>query len=102
VCVALQSKEGLISEGSTLWESLSPADQKKRQAATAAKASKLKSPNFYVSPTRLHVLNIPLAWDSKDLKACCRSAVLARATKAQPKIKQVRCRLMTELGNECT
>lgn len=51
---------------------------------------KLKSPNFIVSPTRLRVLNVPLTWDSKQLKACCHKAVLTRATKAQPKVLQVR------------
>jgi nucleolar protein 4 len=87
----MQCKEGAIDESSALWESLSPADQKKRQAASREKALKLKSPNFFVSPTRLHILNLPVSWDSKQLKVACRSAVLERSSKAQPKVRQVRC-----------
>lgn len=86
----MQGKEGAIDESSALWAQLSANDQKKRQAAAREKALKLKSPNFFVSPTRLHVLNVPTGWDSKELKTVARAAVLARATKAQPRVKQAR------------
>lgn len=86
----VQSKEGAIEEESALWADLSAADQAKRRAAGKEKALKLRSPNFFVSPTRLHLLNVPLAWDSKQLKAVCRAAVIARSTRAQPRIKQAR------------
>lgn len=88
-----QAKEGVIDERSALWEQLPAADQRKRQAAAKEVAQKLKSPNFFVSRTRLHVMNVPAAWEQKELKQTCRAAVLERSTKAQPKIKQVRCTL---------
>ena len=87
----MQAKEGVIDEKSALWAQLSAADQRKRQAAAKEVAQKLKSPNFFVSPTRLHVMNVPAAWEQKELKACCRAAVLERSTQAQPRIKQARC-----------
>lgn len=86
----VQIKEGRIDPGSPLWAQLSPADQQKRQTAVAEAAVKLKSPNFVVSPTRVRLLNVPLTWDSKQLKACCQKAVVTRATQAKPKITQVR------------
>lgn len=86
----IQSKEGALSEKSPVWVELSAADQRKRQAAAREKALKLKSPNFFVSRTRLHIMNIPLTWGNNELKACARAAVLVRSTKATPKIKQAR------------
>ena len=88
--VGVQLKEGRIDPGSPLWAQLSPADQQKRQTAVAEAGVKLKSPNFVVSPTRVRLLNVPLTWDSKQLKACCQKAVVTRATQAKPKITQVR------------
>lgn len=87
---ALQAKEGVIEEDTGLWESLSTNDQNRRRGAAAERKLKLVSPNFFVSPTRLHFMNVPTSWDEKGLKEACRSAIVARASKARPKMKQVR------------
>lgn len=53
------------------------------------KASKLRSPNFFVSPTRLAVHNVPKDLDEKQLKQLVLAAVKERATKQVPQLKQV-------------
>lgn len=53
------------------------------------KATKLRSPNFHVSTTRLAVHNIPKDMSEKDLKKLFITAVKSRASKQQPVIKQV-------------
>ena len=94
LCLALtvtdgvQLKEGLIEEGTELWDSLSVNDQNKRRHAGQETKLKLKSPNFFVSLTRLHIINIPPSWDEKKLKESCRQAVQERASKLRPKVKQ--------------
>jgi nucleolar protein 4 len=85
----VQIREGRIEQGSELWSQLSERDQRKRLNAIKEVNLKLKSPNFFVSPTRLRLNNIPPAWDEKQLKACCHKAVLERATQATPTITQV-------------
>lgn len=50
-------------------------DKARRRAAAADKAAKLKSPNFCVSPTRLHLANIPKSLDEKALKQLLLDAV---------------------------
>eukprot|EP00850_Spirogloea_muscicola_P018662 SM000173S03031 [mRNA] locus=s173:193351:199506:- [translate_table: standard] len=54
------------------------------------KQLKLASPNFYVSPTRLLVHNIPKNMTEKELRILFLDAVKSRATKQCPTIKQVK------------
>lgn len=92
----LQAREGRIEHGSELWSQLSKRDQKKRLGSIKEANLKLKSPNFFISPTRLRLMNVPAAWDEKQLKACCHKAVLDRATRAAPSISQVCHRSVSE------
>ena len=84
------SKEGQIAEGSAAWNQLSNSDKAKRSRAAGEASLKLKSPNFAVSKTRLNVRNVPRSWDEKQLKKLFVEAVKERATKATPKVKQVK------------
>lgn len=85
----VQAREGRIENGTDLWNQLSERDQRKRIHAVKEANLKLKSPNFFISSTRLRLLNVPAAWDEKQLKSCCHKAVLDRATRADPSISQV-------------
>lgn len=51
--------------------------------------TKLQSPNFHVSRTRLVIYNLPKSMTEKGLKKLCIDAVVSRATKQKPVIKQV-------------
>ena len=53
------------------------------------KMSKLQSPNFRVSDTRLIVYNVPKTKNERDLKKLFLNAVISRATKQKPVIRQV-------------
>jgi nucleolar protein 4 len=69
---------------------LSKLDLQRRAASKAEKESKLKSPNFFVSDTRLSVHNLPLKTDDKALKKIFMDAVQRRATKEVPVVKQAK------------
>ncbi|KAG7673445.1 hypothetical protein Ndes2526B_g03108 [Nannochloris sp. 'desiccata'] len=84
------SKEGLIPEDSAAWEDLSASDKAKRKRGVEEARTKLRSPNFCVSRTRLNVRNVPRSWDEKKVKAMFIAAVKERATKANPKVVQVK------------
>jgi nucleolar protein 4 len=84
------SKEGVIVEASTAWQDLSESDKAKRKRAQEEKKTKLVSPNFIISPTRLSVRNIPRSWTEKQLKALFIQGVKERSTKANPKVVQVK------------
>jgi len=84
------SKEGLIPEDSAAWEALSASDKAKRKRGVEEARTKLRSPNFCVSKTRLNVRNVPRSWDEKKIKAMFIAAVKERATKANPKVVQVK------------
>eukprot|EP00884_Botryococcus_braunii_P019055 jgi/Botrbrau1/5833/Bobra.0366s0015.1 len=84
------TKEGRIEEGSPAWQAMSAEDRKRRQRAAQEMASKLRSPNFFVSRTRLCIRNIPYALDEKALKQLVLDAVKQHASKAHPKVKQVK------------
>ena len=84
------SKEGAIPEGTPAWEDLSSSDKAKRKRAFEEARTKLRSPNFCVSKTRLNVRNCPRSWDEKKVKAMFIAAVKERATKANPKVVQVK------------
>lgn len=53
------------------------------------KTTKLQSPNFHVSKTRLIIYNLPKSMTEKELKRLCIEAVTSRATKQNPIIRQV-------------
>jgi nucleolar protein 4 len=54
------------------------------------KATKLRSPNFHVSTTRLALHNLPKDLMEKDLKELVIKAVKSRASKQHPVVKQVK------------
>jgi len=70
-----QAKEGAIEEGSAMWQEMSKGDQEKRSRASREKATKLRSPNFYISTTRLSLRNLPYTMDEKALKTLVVAAV---------------------------
>jgi hypothetical protein len=70
-----QLKEGQIEEGSPAWEAMSAADRSKRKRAAAEARTKLKSPNFFLSRTRLCLRNLPLNLSEKALKDLVIAAV---------------------------
>jgi nucleolar protein 4 len=84
------SQEGIIEEGMPAWERLSMSDRNKRRRAREEMKTKLKSPNFSVSKTRLNIRNVPRQWVESQLKQLCIKAVKERAKLAQPKIVQVK------------
>ncbi|KAL0051511.1 hypothetical protein WJX82_008930 [Trebouxia sp. C0006] len=84
------AKEGTIEEGSAAWDSLSVTDRTKRKRAAEEKNTKLRSPNFSVSRTRLSVRNIPLTMQEKALKQLFIAAVKEHASKAHPQVKQAK------------
>eukprot|EP01105_Mastigella_eilhardi_P003964 TRINITY_DN1522_c0_g1_i6.p1 TRINITY_DN1522_c0_g1~~TRINITY_DN1522_c0_g1_i6.p1 ORF type:complete len:604 (-),score=192.12 TRINITY_DN1522_c0_g1_i6:882-2672(-) len=55
-----------VKEGERM--GLSKNDIRKRQSAFALKNAKLKNPNFFVSPTRLSIRNLPTFVDETKLK----------------------------------
>lgn len=68
-------KEGQIEEGSTAWQAMSAADRTKRTRAAAEARLKLKSPNFFVSRTRLCLRNLPHQISEKALRDLVITAV---------------------------
>lgn len=84
----VQAKEGTIEEGSAAWDSLSVTDRTKRKRAAEEKNSKLRSPNFSVSRTRLSVRNIPLTMQEKALKQLFIAAVRFTEETAQTSTNQ--------------
>ncbi|KAI9123386.1 hypothetical protein K1719_004686 [Acacia pycnantha] len=84
------AKEGLVLEGTPAAEGVSASDMLKRQELERKKATKLQSPNFHVSRTRLVIYNLPKSMTEKELKKLCFDAVTSRATKQKPQIRQIR------------
>ena len=68
--------EGNIRTGSDAAERMPPTDLAKREAAIKEKRDKLKSPLFFVSPTRLSVRSLAKGVDDAALKALARQAAL--------------------------
>ncbi|KAK2978258.1 hypothetical protein RJ640_017109, partial [Escallonia rubra] len=85
------AKEGLIIEGTPAAEGVSASDMSKRQSLEKKNATKLQSPNFHVSKTRLIIYNLPKSMTEKELKKLCMDAVTSRATKQKPMIRQIKC-----------
>jgi hypothetical protein len=87
---ALPFVEKEVDDGRGQAEGLSKLDLQRRAASKKEKELKLKSPNFFVSTTRLSVHNLPLKTDEKALKKIFLDAVKRRATKEQPVVKQAK------------
>ena len=73
----MQLKEGQIEEGSPAWQAMSAADRAKRKRAAAEARTKLKSPNYFLSRTRLCLRNLPPKLTEKALKDLVIAAVSA-------------------------
>ncbi|KAK3412560.1 hypothetical protein EUGRSUZ_I01295 [Eucalyptus grandis] len=84
------AKEGLVVEGSAAAEGVSESDMAKRKGLEREKMTKLQSPNFHVSRTRLVIYNLPKSMTEKELKKLCFEAVTSRATKQKPDIRQIK------------
>ncbi|KAM1002524.1 uncharacterized protein LOC126586666 [Malus sylvestris] len=84
------AKEGLVLEGTPAAKGVSASDMLKRQMAERSKMSKLQSPNFHVSKTRIVIKNLPKSMNEKELKRLCIDAVTSRATKQKPVIRQIK------------
>ncbi|XP_061362195.1 uncharacterized protein LOC133305947 [Gastrolobium bilobum] len=84
------AKEGLILEGTPAAEGVSASDMLKRQELERKKKTKLQSPNFHISRTRLVIYNLPKSMTEKELKKLCIDAVISRATKQNPVIRQIK------------
>ncbi|KAJ8767166.1 hypothetical protein K2173_013563 [Erythroxylum novogranatense] len=84
------AKEGLILEGVPAAEGVSASDMAKRKNLQEKKSKKLQSPNFHVSRTRLVIYNLPKMMNEKELRKLCVDAVISRATKQNPRIRQVK------------
>ncbi|XP_076897698.1 uncharacterized protein LOC143551063 [Bidens hawaiensis] len=94
------AKEGLILEGTPAAEGVSESDMSKRRSLEQKKATKLKSPNFHVSKTRLIIYNVPKSMIDRQLKKLCLNAVTSRATKQKPMIRQIKLLKDTIKGKE--
>ncbi|KNA17831.1 hypothetical protein SOVF_076500 [Spinacia oleracea] len=84
------AKEGLIVEGTPAAEGISSEDLEKRGVLHKKKMTKLQSPNFHVSNTRLVIYNLPKAMTPKQLKKLCIDAVISKASKQTPVIRQIK------------
>ncbi|XP_010931378.1 uncharacterized protein [Elaeis guineensis] len=84
------AKEGEILAGTPAAEGVSEADMQKREMLSKKKMEMLRSPKFHVSRTKLIIYNVPKTMTSEEVKRLCRDAVLSRARKQKPNIKQVK------------
>ncbi|GMI88149.1 hypothetical protein like AT2G21440 [Hibiscus trionum] len=84
------AKEGLIVEGTPAAQDVSASDMEKRKTLHEKKMTKLQSPNFHVSRTRLIIYNLPKSMTENALKQLCIDAVTSRATKQKPVIRQIK------------
>ncbi|KAI9182271.1 hypothetical protein LWI28_023758 [Acer negundo] len=84
------AKEGLIVEGTPAAEGVSDADMSKRKTLNENKMTKLQSPNFHVSRIRLIIYNIPKSMTERELRKLCIDAVISRASKQKPFIRQIK------------
>ncbi|KAK2665395.1 hypothetical protein Ddye_003969 [Dipteronia dyeriana] len=84
------AKEGLILEGTPAAEGVSDADMSKRKTLNENKMTKLQSPNFHVSRIRLIIYNIPKSMTERELRKLCIDAVISRASKQKPFIRQIK------------
>ncbi|KAF2790678.1 RNA-binding domain-containing protein [Melanomma pulvis-pyrius CBS 109.77] len=72
--------EGTISQGSPLYQTLSPSEITMREASAKQRQKLIQAnPSLHLSLTRLSIRNIPRSITSKDLKALARGAVVGFA-----------------------
>ena len=90
--------EGAIPEASDAAADMSSADAAKRRRFAAEKKEKLKSPNYFVSATRLSVRNLGPRADDKALRKVALDAVRARSSSARPVLKHVKVLFDAEAG----
>ncbi|GAV72115.1 RRM_1 domain-containing protein/RRM_6 domain-containing protein [Cephalotus follicularis] len=84
------AKEGVILDGIPAAEGVSASDMLKRKSLQEKKTTKLQSPNFHVSKTRLIIYNLPKSMTEKELKKLCIDAVTSLAKKQNPTIQQIK------------
>jgi hypothetical protein len=84
IFLSWQAKEGAIEEGSAMWQEMSKGDQEKRSRASREKSTKLRSPNFYISTTRLSLRNLPYTMNEKALKTLVVAAVRSSLVSPNP------------------
>ncbi|KAJ4890869.1 RNA-binding (RRM/RBD/RNP motifs) family protein [Raphanus sativus] len=84
------AKEGQILEGTPAAEGVSAEDMDRRRRLHENKMKKLQSPNFHVSKTRIVIYNLPKSMDEKQLQKLLVDAVISRATKQKPTIRQIK------------
>ncbi|XP_011092825.1 RNA-binding protein 28 isoform X2 [Sesamum indicum] len=94
------AKEGLITEGMPAAEGVSASDMSKRKKLHEEKMAKLRSPNFRISRTRLIVYNVPKTMKENDLRRLFMDAVISRATKQKPSIRQIKILTDSKKGKE--
>ncbi|KAL0412466.1 UNVERIFIED_CONTAM: RNA-binding protein 28 [Sesamum radiatum] len=94
------AKEGLITEGMPAAEGVSASDMSKRKKLHEEKMAKLRSPNFRISRTRLIVYNVPKTMKETDLRKLFMDAVISRATKQKPSIRQIKILKDSKKGKE--
>ena len=79
-------EEGRILKDSAAAAGMSKHDEIARERSWKERQTQLRSPDFYVSSTRIVIRNLPLKMGNDGLKRLCDRAVRARATKAEPEI----------------
>ncbi|KMS98897.1 hypothetical protein BVRB_3g067890 isoform B [Beta vulgaris subsp. vulgaris] len=84
------AKEGLIVEGTAAAQGVSSDDLERRQMLHQKKMTKLQSPNFHVSKTRIVIYNLPKSMTAKQLRKLCTDAVTSKASKQTPVIQQIK------------
>ncbi|CAN8283795.1 unnamed protein product [Cochlearia groenlandica] len=84
------AKEGQILDGTPAAEGVSAEDMDRRRRLYENKMKKLQSPNFHVSKTRIVIYNLPKSMDETQLRKLLVDAVISRATKQKPTIRQIK------------
>ncbi|CAA7028282.1 unnamed protein product [Microthlaspi erraticum] len=84
------AEEGLILDGTPAAEGVSAEDMNRRRTLHHKKMKKLESPNFHVSKTRLIIYNVPKSMKENQLRVILVKAVISRATKQKPTIRQIK------------
>ncbi|KAK4405287.1 RNA-binding protein 28 [Sesamum angolense] len=118
------AKEGLITEGMPAAEGVSAGDMSNERNVIVGvefassinailcmlgvslimlhedKMAKLRSPNFRISRTRLIVYNVPKTMKENNLRRLFMDAVISRATKQKPSIRQIKILKDSKKGKE--
>ncbi|KAK6946288.1 RNA recognition motif domain, partial [Dillenia turbinata] len=84
------AKEGLIVERTPAAEGVSASDMSRRKKLEEKRKIMLQSPNFHVSETQLVIYNLPRSMTEKELRKLLIDAVVSRAAKQNPVIRQVK------------